>query len=363
MRVKASRTVCALVAFGLFLSACGSDGEVTESSGDGGTSEGSATFAGPGGELGDVFKESIAEFTEETGIEVTYVEGRVGDNFAKVQAGHQSGRPEIDVFLSNDSVDPIGRGQGLFAPLDPELVPNMSKLAEKARRGDNVGVLVMFTLVGLIYHESELTERGLPAPTSWTDLWNRSYDCVIIADPSGGNGLKGFVAMNYVASGGDYYDVDATIAELKSMGTRIVGIEGASEQVISDISAGKGCLSVSNQGRALTAIDGGAPIEFVVPEEGTSFIENPLQLVEGANSPIAGQQLINWFLDTPTQQRLYETQAFTPMNTSVTPVTTGIAAGVTTADQLDTVNIMEADMAKAPVDEWLQKFQSEIARQ
>ncbi|MPZ24903.1 MAG: extracellular solute-binding protein [Micromonosporaceae bacterium] len=363
MQVKASRTVCAMVALGLVLSACGGGDDGGERSGGTGEPEASMTFAGPGGELGDVFKASIADFTAATGVQVTYVEGRVGDNFAKVQAGNQSGNQEIDVLLSNDSVDPIGRGQGLFQPLDPQLVPNIEKLAEKARRADGVGVLVMFTLVGLIYNEAELAARNLPAPTSWTDLWNPMYDCVIIADPSGGNGLKGFVAMNFVASGGDLYDIDATIEKLKAMGSHIVGIEGASEQVINDVSAGRGCLSVSNQGRALAAIDGGAPVEFILPEEGTSYIENPLQLVTGANSPVAGQLLINWLLDTPTQQELYETQAFTPMNTDVEPVTTGIAAAVTTADQLDTLNLMEADMATAPVDEWLRKFQSEVAQQ
>src|SRR5690606_15583990 len=101
---------------------------------------------------------------------------------------------------------------------------------ESAFAEDRIGIMVEYTLSGLVYNTDWLAQSGVDVPTSWADLWNPDFTCVVLQEPIGGN--KGTVMMNYVASGGDYLDYDATLANLIPVADNIVGVVGSAADAI-----------------------------------------------------------------------------------------------------------------------------------
>lgn len=79
-----------------------------------------------GGVLGQQLRKNIESFTEPRGINAVFVEGTASELFAKVAA--QKENPQIDLFMGNVLTFTGAKGQGLTAPLKPELVPNLERV-------------------------------------------------------------------------------------------------------------------------------------------------------------------------------------------------------------------------------------------
>ena len=128
-------------------------------------------FAGYGGTFEQFARnELIPAFEKETGIKVRYVVGTALSNFAKVMATRNS--PEIDVYWSNELTHVAGKLQGLYEKLDPALVPNLAGIVESAKDPDNIGVASYVMATGIQYNSQAFADAGIPAPTSWNDLWD-----------------------------------------------------------------------------------------------------------------------------------------------------------------------------------------------
>lgn len=332
------KALAAAAAVALLAAGCsGSDSDSASGSGDGGTDagEGTLTFAGPSGSLGDVYRAAIADFTTETGIEVDYVEGRVADNFARIQADLAANKETVDVYWSNDSIDPIGRAQDTFQPLDPDLLPNAADLVDVAVPDDHIGVTVQIGVAGLVYNTEVFQERGWEPPTSWEALVNSEYDCILYTEPTTAVGLRAQLMLNYVTSGGDYLAIDTALDRLEAARGSVAEVGSSVVEVIDSIASGRTCIGAANQGRALEVKAGGAPIEFVMPTEGVPFNEVTLQLITGSKNTEAAHELIDWLIDVPAQTGIYTDGFFTPTNVNVERATDGVATEVVLSEDLE----------------------------
>jgi putative spermidine/putrescine transport system substrate-binding protein len=307
-----------LILLSLIAAACSSGGS---SSGSGGSSAPQAkptvvVFAGAGGLFQTVYQQYIFDpFTKKTGIKVQYVSDTLEADFSKVQAGrnHQT----IDVLSTNSATQIEGQAQGLFQGITSAEVPNLAQLLpiSDLPKGDNQGVPLQYTAVGIEYNKAAYQKAGIPAPTSWSDLWNPK--------------LKGHLAL---------YDI--SIAYTQDLISVIAGLQGGS---VSDFQPGITKLAqlksdgnlancpttpaeldtVMQQGSIWATVNGqsrvadlkGMQIGFVQPKpSGGTFFENYLAIPKEAPHQKAAQELVNYMISATAQPYLAKYLQFGTVN-------------------------------------------------
>ena len=243
----------------------------------------------------------LADFTRATGIEVDYHTYATAEELDKILA---SGEP-IDVAVpSQNDLPPLIKA-GRLQPLDFNLLPNrahldkqlLSKLSAVDPR-NRYAVPYLWGTVGLAINVPQAEAAyGGPLPHSWSVLFDaeqsaRLAGCGISVLDASDEVL--YNLLNYQGrslantSPGRIHKAGAILQGLRP-NLRYVD----SERYIDDLNQGKLCLALAWVGDALAARDAGQPVQFVVPEEGSSlFIDN---LVIPASAPRA--DLAHTFID------------------------------------------------------------------
>lgn len=293
--------------------------------------EGSVVFSGPSGGFADALGIVFEKFTAETGIEVEYIEALVSDTFANMQTQHDADDVQIDVGVISPRDLPLGARSGLFAELDPELVPTLSEIAPFATSQPG-GVGFAFSPDGIAYNVGTFEENGWEAPTSWTDLWDPTYaSCAIPLHPSTSSTAWGM--LNYVASDGDYAAFDAAFEHFDAIADDVPAVATSPIDALDLLQQDIGCITSASQARALSLLDDN--IGFVLPEEGASVGVISLALADGAPHPVAAQMLIDWILQPESQLAIVEGPGQSSVNPNTPESTTELGSQLAGADDFD----------------------------
>ena len=130
------------------------------------------------GTYGGYFQESFEKhifpaFTEETGIEVESIGEPTGEAWlVQLEQAARAGQAPADVSMMAQVARLRGEKAGLWAPLDPEKVPNVENLPEhfvhRYENGDLYGTGAVSWYITLVTN----TEAYPEAPQSWQALWD-----------------------------------------------------------------------------------------------------------------------------------------------------------------------------------------------
>ena len=156
-------------------------------------------------------------FTAETGIKIQWVEANPPDEVQKLIASR--GRPvPFDVAQLDDKTQPQAIAAGALAKIDPAIVTNLAHLYDAAKQKDGYGPARLFWSWGLIYNEKAFRENGIPAPTSWADLWNpKLAGKISIADITGPGGVD-FVLKAAQLAGGNETNLKPGLEKIAQIG-------------------------------------------------------------------------------------------------------------------------------------------------
>jgi putative spermidine/putrescine transport system substrate-binding protein len=83
----------------------------------------------------------------------------------------QRNNPVINGGMFNDLVSARGSIDKMWAPINPEFMPNSQRVAKELLLPGGDGVTFQQTPFGIMYNPDRVE-----APTSWTDLWNPKYE-------------------------------------------------------------------------------------------------------------------------------------------------------------------------------------------
>jgi putative spermidine/putrescine transport system substrate-binding protein len=318
-------------------------------------------FAGGGGAIGDTYKALLDEFGKRHNVKVTYVEGTSASGFSRIQAEAQAGRPEIDMQNNNDQTLALGVGQQLWQPLNMALLPNAERIDKDVAFPSNVvgdppmGIRLLVIPVGIAYNTETFAKNGWPAPTSWEDLYNPTYaSCTIPLSPKSG---VNYVPMLNKINTGKYEDITETIKRFEAIRDRVPVWSDSNPNALELLQQGVGCITPTQQGRAVELATKGAPIKFVQPKEGTPFLGGTIGIVKNAPHSVAAQMFLNELLSKEAGQQLLEKAFFTSVNLDVTKPTSGPAAELSVASEFDKVKLTEIPLeALEKTDEWIQRF-------
>lgn len=323
------------------------------------TPENEVVLAGFGGTLEALFRNKIIPlFQDQTGIKLTYVVGTALSNYSKIVATRA--RSEIDVYWSNELTHVAGKSQGLYAALDPKVVVNLPDVVDVAKDPDGIGVGSYVIATVLQYNTEAYKEAGLPAPTSWNDLW----------DPR----LKGRVALlsiNVASSqdllailtrlqGGTEADISPglkRVRALKDMGN-LIAFAASPAEIDNMLVQKQAWITINSSPRPLILKQRGAPIDAVFPKEGAGFFMNFFDIVKSAPHPVAAQKLVNFLVSPEIQGLIAEGAVATPINRKV-PLPASVKAAMEGQDVSKFIRIDRTIMNR-DLDKWTEAWTREI---
>jgi putative spermidine/putrescine transport system substrate-binding protein len=224
----------------------------------------------------------------------------------------QKGSPQLDVVIMDVSIAKVGTDEDLFAPLDPKAIPSLGDLHEAATAPGVHGRAVTFDHLTLLYNSKLVT----PAPTSWTELWNKKYaGKVVIPGIPDIQGIALTIIANKLAGGGDpMAGVDKGLARMVELAPLVQTWDPKPDPYTLIIN-GTAAIGIGWNARSQFYHDESKGIQGVVlPKEGSVFQINVINLVKGSKSQKAAEAFINYALDTEAQKAFTETMFYAPTN-------------------------------------------------
>ena len=208
----------------------------------------------------------------------------------------QKAAPQIDVVIMDVSVSKAGTDEGLFDRIDESVSKNVADLYPAARVEGVGGVAVTFDNLVLLYNK----EQVKTAPTSWNALWDKQYaGKVTIPAVPDIQGTTFTVIVNKMAGGDDYKkSVEAGIKKIGELAPNVQTWDPKPD-VYTPIANGQAALGIGWNARAqVYAETSGGKLGVVLPQEGSGFQINTINLVKNAPQSAAAKTFIDYALET-----------------------------------------------------------------
>jgi putative spermidine/putrescine transport system substrate-binding protein len=257
--------------------------------------------AGYGGSFETAFQESIIPGFERTcGCTVTYIPGSSTDSIAKLKA--QQASPQIDVALLDDGPQAQARDAGLVGPLDTAVVP-VDRVVDIGRLPGDVGVGFGLTATGIAYNPTWFAERGIPAPTKWSDLADpRLQGALVLPSITNTYGL-GLLIGAASQNGGSEQNIEPGFAAVQEIARNAVTFDTTAD-VSNYFLQGQAAASVWGVSRVSTLAAKDFPVQFVYPEGGAMALVTTANVVAGAPHAELAQKFVAHLLDPAVQAEL-----------------------------------------------------------
>lgn len=271
--------------------------------------EDTVVVAGSGGDLGAAYQAAFEAFTEETGVTIQWVEGLASDHIGRLVA--QSNSPEIDLFQGELVSHFAAAQQGVWASMDPALVPNLANLPDELKLPDGTAVMPVIDTVGLWWNADKFEENGLTPPESWDDFWALLDEPALeghVVLPAIDNGyMRSFVAYQ-LDDASDPTPVYERLAEYDSV---IYEYPRAPAAMFDLAVSEQAWLGVNGLSRMLDMVDANIGVEYYLPDPSPV---TPLSwsFVKNAPHPNAAQALVNWILSEEGLATVAENTGYAP---------------------------------------------------
>ena len=227
----------------------------------------------------------------------------------KQRLAAEKDHPVADVLWANEILNTVFlRNQGVFAPLPKDVLE-----AFPARWRDPKGTYVAFAgRARILLVNKRLLPDPKDWPTSYQDLvdprWGGDGRRVCVAAPLNGTTYTHAAAMLTLDEAGGRAFWTAVAGRMAKGEVKVVPGNGAVKQQVSDAANGV-AWGLTDTDDAREAIDAGAPVEIVYPDQaegrpGTFVIPNTVALVRGGPHPKAAQALVRWLTSKETEGRL-----------------------------------------------------------
>jgi putative spermidine/putrescine transport system substrate-binding protein len=262
---------------------------------------GSTSLSKPMAEGGSVYSALKKE-----GISVEHNPLLGSEAFTKVMA--ERNNPPANVVVIQMSLFYKGVAAGLWEKLDTAKLKNAAGISDMAKP-DNLqgqGIGLYGQTLGIEYRKDILKEKGIPAPTDWSDLENpKLKGRVALSSTSSVVGtweIATFAAQN----GGSATDADPGFAYAaglaKSGQVRLFGRSGSDISQL--LGKGEAWVAIQYDQAALTLARDNPDIGFTYPESGMPIEPTVAAIPKGAEDVDAAYAAIDAILGQKTQLEL-----------------------------------------------------------
>lgn len=311
-----------------------------------------------GGPYEQIIQDAIIKpFEEQFGVSVVYdAVGSSQQDYAKIKA--TNGRPGFDVVVMTASQSLEGCREGLLEPLSVEIVPNLAHLnaAISAVAGE-CGAVHELQYLALLYRTDMLQQ----APVSWTDLFDERLDKRIVL-PTFANIMAAFLTqlMSSVHGGDIDNNIDPGFEAMTRLAAQSIGFEQASAILESYIQDGRVWAMPFWDGRAQLLVDSGAPVDYVLPQEGSIPLIATLNVPVGADNKDLALKFVDFFLEKTSQERWVEGYKVGSARTDIEVSEEARARKITTQADLDALLLPDLTSLAANLSSWGQRWEREV---
>jgi iron(III) transport system substrate-binding protein len=233
-------------------------------------------------------------FTEDTGIKVEYVRDVTNKLSERILSEAGAGQLGADVVITSDyKVANEFDKAGIWEPYVPTMIEDMPELQH------NEGSFVTLANVPVTFAYNTQNVTPEEAPKSWADLLEEKY--------------KGQIGLTQGTAGGSSIALNRFIQEevdpefwskLAELDPSVYDSGGQRQEALA-----RGELDVATAGTAAVNVavtEDGAPIDYVVPEEGIVLFSFFAGKVEGAENTEAAEAFLNYALSERGQSVITE---------------------------------------------------------
>lgn len=261
------------------------------------------TFGGPYEKL--LRKDIIPDFDRKNHV-ATQLQFGLGVIFIQRVLASR-GHPPYDVFVVNEDEALMGQGAGLFETLDPARLPNLTQVYDIMRPPTVPLYGTMCFQLGCVYNS-----KRMKPPASWTELWTKGVR-VGVAHPQNSYGML-FLMLAAEMNGGGLHYLMPGFAQIRKLDHPkfyrgvVDGIEL--------LRRGEIDASLFYRNRAAQLHDGGQPIGFTEPKEGTFGIRSGVQVPRHAHNLDAAYAWVNMAMSAG-YQKVFADAYYSPSNSTL----------------------------------------------
>lgn len=312
-----------------------------------------------GGSWGEYLRGRIDEFAGKSGIEVVYVESTSASLLSKALA--QRSKPEMDIFLGNETTMAQAKQLGVSAPLDEKIVSNLAYVSKQYRHPD-IGLIWAYWPVGFAYLASELDKSKLAVPDTWDALLRpdlKGKICLI--SPPNLYGEATLIGLGRTV-GADERNLDPVfklLPDLKANALTAVPASGQAE----DLTRAKECwVHPTSPARAWLLRERGLDVAFVVPKDTGVISLNAIMLVKNGPNPKAAQQILNYLLSVPVQEHMADFGVVMPTNAKAEISKSKLKFMGLNDRPGSTIHVIDGEIAAAKLSDWTRKWTEVVAK-
>ncbi|OOH91798.1 hypothetical protein BMT54_01440 [Pasteurellaceae bacterium 15-036681] len=298
-----------------------------------------------------VCEDLTKRFSKKYHVDTKFVHGGSGTTLGKLKA--EKNNPQGDIWYGG-TIEPhfqageLGLLEAYRSPLQSEILPQFKSLMD-SKRGDYTSAAYLLVL-GFGVNTEKLKALGVGIPKRWDDLLDpRLKDYVQLPDPRSAG-----TAYTMMAGLIQLWGEEKTFEYLKRLDSNISQYV-KSNLVTTNLSRGESAATVGFVHGYITEKEKGAPVDYVLPEEGVSYALGAVSIIKGARNLDNAKLFMDWVLSKEVQEipwrdhGLYQNPI--NVNAEVSPL----------SPKLDGVKLIETDFdrfgsseeSKRLIDKWL----------
>jgi putative spermidine/putrescine transport system substrate-binding protein len=225
----------------------------------------------------------------------------------------QKADPQVDVVIMDTTTAALACAEGLVEKVTPAQMPVLNQIAPLAREaGGECGPGVTFDNLVMIYN----AETVKPAPARFADLAApRWRGRVGLGAPPNIQGLA-LTAILAHANGGKWADIASAMPVLKSIAANAQTFDPKPDAVTAVLSGQIDFTTNWNARSQLTSIQSNGRLGVVLPQEGTAFQINTINVVAGSKNAAQARAFMVHALSAAPQKAFTEKVFYGPTNTT-----------------------------------------------
>lgn len=250
-----------------------------------------------------VCETQVQAFAKKYDVNTTFVRNSSGSTLAKMKA--EANNPQADVWYGGtfDTHSQAAEMDLLTAYQSPMLNEVMPEFKDPGRRKGNYSSVVYMGVLGFGVNTEKLKKLGITeVPKCWKDLLDpRLKNEVQISDPQSAG-----TAYTAIATFVQLWGEDAAFKYLKDLDKNISQYPKAGTAPAHNLARGETTVGIGFLQNYSFEKQNGAPIEIVVPCEGTGYELGGVSIIKNARNLKNAQLFVDWAMSKESQELSWE---------------------------------------------------------
>ncbi|TDQ59895.1 iron(III) transport system substrate-binding protein [Mesocricetibacter intestinalis] len=246
-------------------------------------------------------QETLA-FEKKYNIKTSFIRGGTGSILAKIDA--EKTNPQGDVWYGG-TLDPHSQA-GEMGLLSPYKSPNLELIVEQfrdpAKVKGNYTSAIYLGVLGFGVNTERLQKLNLPVPKCWKDLTDPRYKNEIqSADPQSSG-----TAYTALATFIQLWGEDKAFAYLKELNKNVSQYTKSGNTATRNTARGEASIGIGFLHEHSLEKAKGAPVELIVPCEGTGYEIGGVSIIKGARNAENAKLFVDWVLSKEAQELAWQ---------------------------------------------------------